>query len=68
MNAFVANLWQDDQPLPSTKDGHQRVCAGQSHIANDDHQKSLSVPCFPRYCYYNPYSLGGVQGIEAGWA
>ena len=23
---------------------------------------------FPRSCYYNPYALGGVQGIEEGWA
>ncbi|KAA1418447.1 hypothetical protein F0U44_07985 [Nocardioides humilatus] len=23
---------------------------------------------YPRTCYYNPYSLGGVQGIPDGWA
>lgn len=23
---------------------------------------------YPRNCYYNPYSLGSVQGIQTGWA
>ena len=23
---------------------------------------------YPRTCYYNPYSLGGVQGVPDGWA
>lgn len=23
---------------------------------------------YPRQCYYNPYSLGSVQGIQAGWS
>ena len=23
---------------------------------------------YPRTCYYNPYALGGVQGVPAGWA
>jgi hypothetical protein len=46
---YVANVWQDDQPLPPAINARQRVCAGQLHYANDDRQRSLSVWHFPWY-------------------
>jgi hypothetical protein len=45
----VANTWQESRRRPSTTNADNRVCAGQRHIAVDDHQHPLSVPRFPWY-------------------
>ena len=47
--ACVANAWQEDQRRPSVANARQRVCAGQTHNANDDQQQPLSVPGLPWY-------------------
>ncbi|TIC79751.1 hypothetical protein E8D34_14585 [Nocardioides sp. GY 10113] len=43
-----------------------RACLGQVSDRVDP-DAAPSSP-YPRYCYYNPYSLGAVQGIPAGYA
>lgn len=45
----VAKTWQESRQRPSPTTARQRVCAGQPHNANDDHQRPLSVPRFPWY-------------------
>ena len=40
----VANASQQDQRRPSVANARQRVCAGQTHNANDDQEHQLSVP------------------------
>ena len=27
-----------------------------------------ATSAYPRFCFYNPYSLGSVQGVQEGWA
>lgn len=41
-------------------------CIGQS--AERVHPDAAPRSPFPKYCYYNPYSLGAVQGIAEGYA
>ena len=44
----------------------QGAClAGYSERVTPD---APAVSDYPRSCYYNPYALGAVQGIQAGWA
>ena len=45
----VANAWQESRRRPFAANVNKRVCAGQPHNANDDHQQPLSVPRFPWY-------------------
>jgi hypothetical protein len=45
----VANAWQEDQRRPSAANALQRVSAGQTHNADNDHQQPLSAPRFPWY-------------------
>jgi hypothetical protein len=44
-----AKMWLDDTEQPAAISNSKRVCAGQPHNANDDHQQPLSVPRFPWY-------------------
>ena len=43
----VANAWQENQRAPFATNALQRVSAGQTHNADIDHQRPLSVPRFP---------------------
>jgi hypothetical protein len=45
----VANAWQEDQRRPPAANGRQRVSAGQTHNADIDHQRPMSVTNFPLY-------------------
>ncbi|WP_269634803.1 hypothetical protein [Nocardioides sp. CF8] len=42
-------MWQDDQSRSAMANDVHRLCAGQAHNANDDHQLPLIVPRFPWY-------------------
>ncbi|MDQ4055518.1 MAG: lysyl oxidase family protein [Actinomycetota bacterium] len=62
VNISVKNLTTGKQ----LKTRHQDVCLNSrgDRVRPDAPARSP----YPKYCFANPYSLGSVQGIQAGWS
>lgn len=51
--------------------GKRRTMLKDVCLNNDGERVRPDAPAtspYPRYCFANPYSVGSVQGVQAGWA
>lgn len=64
LNNFVSLSFKKkgSKAVTMTKDA---CLAGTAERVRPD---AAATSDYPRSCYYNPYSLGSVQGIQSGWA
>lgn len=58
---FVSTTKPDAQPFTR----HLAACIGENAVRTSP-DAMFSSP-YPQGCYYNPYAIGAVQGIPAGW-
>ena len=59
-------LTRTNKPVGKPVTFRRDVCLGT--MSDRVSPEAPATSPYPTSCYYNPYSLGGVQGIEAGWA